>query len=141
LYREGPNDKVIGLVAVEKFSREVDIPSGLGVDALMYLESKKMGDLLNAERRATEYALVESLRPNFTITFPQVDAYHVGQFINLWQIATAYAGLLLGVDAYNQPAVETGKQATFGLMGRKGYEDHDKVVRETLQPTRWMWSK
>jgi glucose-6-phosphate isomerase len=139
LYREGPNDKVIGLVAVEKFSREVEIPTGLGVDALQYLEGKKMGDLLNAERRATEYALVESLRPNFTITFPQVDEYHVGQFINLWQIATAYAGLLLGVDAYNQPAVETGKQATFGLMGRKGYEEHEKVVRETLQATKWAW--
>jgi len=139
LYREGPNDKVIGLVAVEKFSREVEIPTGLGVDALQYLEGKKMGDLLNAERRATEYALVESLRPNFTITFPQVDEYHVGQFINLWQIATAYAGLLLGVDAYNQPAVETGKQATFGLMGRKGYEEHEKVVRETLQGTKWAW--
>ena len=51
--------------------------------------------LLNAERRATEYALVESPRPNFTLIFPKVDAHHVGEFIMLWQIVTA-AGFLSG---------------------------------------------
>lgn len=132
LYREGPNDKVIGLLEVQEFAREVMIPKGLGVEAIAYLEGKAMSGLLNAEKRATEYALVESQRPNFTITFPQVDAYHVGQFINLWQITTAYAGLLLNIDAYDQPAVELGKQATFGLMGRKGYEKFQAAVDETL---------
>jgi glucose-6-phosphate isomerase len=132
LYREGPNDKVIGLVEVQKFDREVDIPRGLGVESIHYLEGKKMSELLIAEKKATEYALVESQRPNYTIKFPQVDAYHVGQFINMWQIATAYAGLLLNIDAYDQPAVELGKQATFGLMGRPGYEKFQAAVSKTL---------
>ena len=35
----------------------VTIPTGLGVDTLAYLEGKKMSALLNAEKRATEYAL------------------------------------------------------------------------------------
>jgi glucose-6-phosphate isomerase len=132
LYREGPNDKVIGLIEVETFERDVTIPTGLGVEAIGYLEGRSMSSLLNAEKRATEYALLESQRPNFTLKFPKVDAYHVGQFINLWQIATAYAGLLLNVDAYDQPAVELGKQATFGLMGRKGYEKHLTSVDRAL---------
>lgn len=135
LYREGPHDKVIGLVSVEDFGTDVEIPRGLGVDALTYLEGKSMATLLNAERLATEYALVESMRPNYTINFPKIDAYHVGEFIMLWQIATAYAGLLIGVDAYDQPAVELGKQATFGLMGRAGYGEHLTNVRETLVET------
>ncbi|MFO0831905.1 MAG: glucose-6-phosphate isomerase [Phycisphaerales bacterium] len=139
LYREGPNDKVVGLIAVDRSPHDVTIPTGMGVEALQYLEGKKMSELLNAERRATEYALVESLRPNFTISFPTIDERHVGQFVMLWQIATAYAGLLLGVDAYDQPAVELGKQATFGLMGRKGYEEHLTNVQRTLTPTRWVW--
>lgn len=135
LYREGPNDKVIGLLEVQEFSRDVAIPKGLGVKNLAYLEGSTLGRLLNAEKRATEFALVESLRPNFTITFPRVDAYHIGEFVSLWQIATAYAGLLLGVDAYDQPAVELGKQATFGLMGREGFEAFQKEVAQTLVPT------
>lgn len=132
LYREGPNDKVIGMLEVESFARDVTIPSGLGVPALTYLEGKSMTALLNAEKRATEYALVESQRPNFTIKFPKIDAYHVGQFINLWQIVTAYAGLLLNIDAYDQPAVELGKQATFGLMGREGYGEFLTAVDQAL---------
>lgn len=132
LYREGPNDKVIGLVEVQDFGTDVAIPAGLGVEALKYLEGSSLGALLNAEKRATEYALVESQRPNYTITFPKVDAYHVGQFVSLWQIATAYAGLMLNIDAYNQPAVELGKQATFGLMGRDGFAEFKTTVDGTL---------
>jgi glucose-6-phosphate isomerase len=144
LYREGPNDKVIGFIEVERFHEQnqtamskghVPIPKGLGVDALTYLEGKTMSQLISAEKRATEYALVESWRPNYTIRMARIDANHVGQFIMLWQIATAYAGQLLGVNTYDQPAVETGKQATFGLMGRAGYEEWQQAVNETLAPT------
>ena len=39
---------------------------------------------------------------------------------------------MLGVDAYDQPAVETGKKATFGLMGRKGFEEWKGRVEEGL---------
>jgi len=135
LYREGPNDKVIGFLEVGDFGRDVPIPAGLGVEAIAYLEGKTLGALLNAEKRATEYALVESQRPNFTIRFPRVDERHVGEFICLWEVATAYAGLMLNVDAYDQPAVETGKQATFGLMGRAGYEKHLRRVEAALVET------
>ena len=136
LYREGPNDKVFGLIKVEDFGeQDFNIPTGLGVEAIRYLEGKSMAGLLNAELRATEYALVESLRPNFTLTFPRVDAHHVGEFIMLWEVVTAYAGLMLNIDAYDQPAVETGKQATFGLMGREGYGEWKTKVDETLAET------
>lgn len=139
LYREGPNDKVIGFIDIENHgAADVLIPSGMGIEALAYLEGKSMSELLRAEKRATEYALVESMRPNYTITFPAVDAFHVGQFISLWQITTAYAGLLLNVDAYDQPAVELGKQATFGLMGRKGFEHFRKKVNEELHSTEYV---
>lgn len=136
LYREGPNDKVFALLEVEDFGADVTIPEGLGVENLAYLEGKSMGTLLNAEKRATEYALVESQRPNLTIKFPRVDAHHIGEFMALWQIATAYAGRMLGVDAYDQPAVETGKKATFGLMGRAGFEEWKARVEEGLGETR-----
>lgn len=137
LYREGPNDKVIGFCEVEDFGddQSLTIPIGMGVEAIEYLEGKRMVDLLNAEKRATEYALVESQRPNYTIRFPRIDAHHVGEFIALWEIATAYAGLMLGIDAYDQPAVETGKKATFGLMGREGYSDWLGKVNDKLGET------
>ncbi len=132
LYREGPNDKVIGFVEIESFDRDIAIPEDLDVDNLRYLQGSTLGTLLSAEKRATEYALVESHRPNFTITLPKLDAYHIGQFIQLWEITTAYAGLMLNIDTYDQPAVETGKVATFGLMGRPGYEQWKTAVEQKL---------
>ncbi|MBL8746708.1 MAG: glucose-6-phosphate isomerase, partial [Phycisphaerae bacterium] len=133
LYREGPNDKVFCMVEVKDFGQgELNIPTGLGVDAIKYLEGAKFGTLLNAEKRATEFAFVESHRPNFTIEFPKIDAHHVGQFIALWEIVTAYCGLILNIDAYDQPAVETGKVATFGLMGRAGYAEWKEKVEKAL---------
>ncbi len=138
LYREGPNDKVFGLMEVESFGQhDMAIPMGLGVKALEYLEGKQYSALLNSEKRATEYALVESARPNFTIKWPRIDAHHVGEFVWLWQMATAYAGLMLNIDAYDQPAVETGKKATFGLMGREGYAEWNDKVASTLKATKW----
>jgi glucose-6-phosphate isomerase len=38
-------------------------------------------------------------------------------------MATSIAGSLFNLNAYDQPAVETGKQATFALMEKKGYDD------------------
>lgn len=138
LYREGPNDKVFGFIDVEKFEADVTIPSDLAVENLKYLHGKSLSSLLAAEKRATEYALVESQRPNYTITFPELNAYHVGAFIQLWEIVTAYAGLMLGIDAYDQPAVETGKVATFGLMGRPGYAEWKQKVETTLAKTEFV---
>ncbi|UCD75831.1 MAG: glucose-6-phosphate isomerase [Phycisphaerales bacterium] len=132
LYREGPNDKVIGFLEVESFEEDITIPHGLDAENLNYLQGQTLSTLLNAEKRATEYALVESERPNFTIRFPRLDAHAVGQFIQLWEITTACAGLILNIDAYDQPAVETGKKATFGLMGRPGYEQWKMKVDAAL---------
>ena len=44
-------------------------------------------------------------------------------------------GLMLAIDAYDQPAVETGKKATFGLMGRAGFEDWQQRVDSALAPS------
>jgi hypothetical protein len=44
----------------------------------------------------------------------------VGEFIYLYEFTTSLVGGLLDIDAYDQPAVELGKQATFALMGKDG---------------------
>ncbi len=133
LYREGPNDKVITTLAVDHFDRDVTIPKAdKNVEAMGYLGGKKMGDLLNAERQATEQALVASRRPTLTIRFPRINAHTVGQFIYLYEAATTIAGRLFSVDAYDQPAVELGKIYTFALMGRTGHEDAARELTSKL---------
>ncbi len=134
LYREGPNDKVFIFLEVEEFARDVKIPRVSGMpDEWAYLQGRSLGTLLSAEKRATEHALVASQRPCLTIRFAVVNEATVGQFIMLWEAATTLMGGLLNVNAYDQPAVQLGKELTFALMGRKGYE---KQARELGRPGR-----
>jgi glucose-6-phosphate isomerase len=55
-----------------------------------------------------------------TITVDKVDPWHVGGLIFLFEMATAYAGALYGIDAFDQPGVELGKQFTYAILGRPG---------------------
>jgi glucose-6-phosphate isomerase len=129
LYREGPNDKVFIFLEVGDFGRDVRIPRGKGTpEALKYLEGASLGHLLNAERRATEHALVASGRPCLCIRFPCVDEHTVGQFIMLWEAATSIMGGLLDINAYDQPAVQLGKDYTYALMGKPGYEQQARQL-------------
>jgi len=80
LYREGPNDKLITFLEVAKFSNNIKIPKS-DIPALSYLGGATLEQLLNAEKKATELALIASQRPCLTIRFPKIDAYAVGQII------------------------------------------------------------
>ena len=131
LYREGPNDKLFTFLAVEDFGEDVQIGSSSAVaPELGYLTNQKMSRLLNSERIATEYALVVNKRPCMTVVFEKICPYTIGQFIYLFEVSTSIAGMLFGINAYDQPAVELGKEATFALMGKNEYA----VLAEKIKP-------
>jgi glucose-6-phosphate isomerase len=124
LYREGPNDKLFTFLEARDPGRQVTIgPAPDSAPELGYLAGKDMGQLLNAEKSATEYALLQDKRPCLTVLFEEVNEYTVGQFIYLFEVTTSIAGALFNINTYDQPAVELGKEATFALMDREGYED------------------
>ncbi len=130
LYTEGPNDKVFTFLTVKKYRKEVTMPKfKMKLSSLEYLEGKKLSTLFNAEMNATEFALAERERPSCRIIFPEINEFSVGQFIMLYEIATAFAGELYNIDAFDQPGVEAGKKAAYGLLGRKGFEEEAKKIK------------
>ncbi len=132
---EGPDDKAVVFVGVERPGRALAIPPYWSEhEELGYLGGKTMAQLLDAERRGTTAALAESSRPSLTITLPAVDAEQIGAFLFLWEAATAFAGALYGVDAFDQPGVELSKKITQGLLGRRGSEAH--ATRIAARPPR-----
>ncbi|HUQ98846.1 MAG TPA: glucose-6-phosphate isomerase [Gemmatimonadaceae bacterium] len=121
LFMEGPADKTVTFVAVDHRSADVTIPKAFeDVKELGYLGGHSLSELIDIEQRATAGALAKRGRPNMTIRLERVDASHVGQLMMLLEIATAYAGQLYGIDAFNQPGVELGKQFAYALLGRPG---------------------
>ncbi len=120
---QGPADKTVTFVAVEKRSTDLTFPTAFpDVKELGYLGGHTLAELIDIEQRATAGALAKRGRPNMTIRLERVDAAHVGELMMLLEIATAYAGQLYGIDAFNQPGVELGKQFAYALLGRPGAE-------------------
>jgi len=123
LFMEGPTDKVVTFLAVDERKVDLTIPHGFKeVKELGYLGGHTLGELIGIEQRATAGALAKRGRPNLTIHLERVDEWHVGGLMMLLELATAYAGQLYGIDAFNQPGVELGKQFAYGLLGRPGSE-------------------
>ncbi len=131
LYVEGPDDKVITFVTVEKFkeTREIPMDQGLPED-IQFLGGRTLEELLFAEQKATEYALTLASRQHQKIMLSSLDAYNVGQLLLLLEWETAYMGELLNINAFDQPGVEEGKNGTYALMGRKGYEARKLEIEE-----------
>jgi glucose-6-phosphate isomerase len=125
LYMEGPFDKTITFLTARERGEDLRIP-GLYADIaeLGYLGGHSLGELLQVEMEATEAALTRRGRMNMRLEIPALDARSLGGLLFLLQVATVYAGGLYDVDPLDQPGVELGKQLTYGIMGRAGFESH-----------------
>jgi glucose-6-phosphate isomerase len=123
LYAEGPFDKIIVFLGVDEYRETITIPKTYAdMPSLGFLGGVTHNDLIKTEQAATEYALTKANRMNMTITLPKVTPQTLGQLLYFFEIATAYAGELLNIDAFDQPGVEEGKNATYAMFGRPGYE-------------------
>ncbi|MBN1282276.1 MAG: glucose-6-phosphate isomerase [Proteobacteria bacterium] len=119
LYMEGPRDKVFTFLGVERFRADdsaTRISDAEG--AYAYLNGKDMGEILRAEQQATTKALASQGRPSMTVSFPAVDARHMGEFFMAYETATAFAGALYGVNPFDQPGVELGKKLTREMLAK-----------------------
>lgn len=134
LYTEGPFDKVVTFLAVENYRSEVTIPNGCAdYPNVNFLCGHTLNELISTEMKATEYALTRAKRLNNTIVFPVVNEFTIGEFMYMLELATAYIGEMYGIDTYNQPGVEEGKNATYAMFGRTGYEEKRKELENAPQ--------
>lgn len=130
LFMEGPRDKLITFVRVKTAARDVIVPKSEG--DFSYLSGLSLNSLLDAEREGTTQALAQDGRPSLTVTLDRLDAEHVGGLMFLYEAATAIAGELYAIDAFDQPGVEEGKRLAFGLLGREGYASAGDAVRAAI---------
>lgn len=122
LFMEGPHDKVVTFMAVERPSEDLPIPAFPDLPAdLAYLPGHSLASLLQAEYQATSAALARMGRMNCAVHLPELSAETLGEAFMFFQLATGYAGVWYGVDPFDQPGVELGKRLTFAAMGRPGF--------------------
>jgi len=114
LLLEGPDDKLITFITDPGFrfqGRRVpmqfkDIP------AIAPLAGHTIGELFLSELKATRTTLSRRGRPNRTLALLERDAYAIGEMIILLEMETVVVAELMGIDAFDQPAVEESKVLT-----------------------------
>jgi transaldolase / glucose-6-phosphate isomerase len=101
------------------------VPEGYGSDRFfVYLELEGKVDL--SQRQAVEM-LKRAGHPVAQISVK--DVWHIGQEFFRWEIATAIAGSIIGINPFNQPDVEASKDKTRALTD--AYEKSHCLSEET----------
>ncbi len=128
MYSEGPRDKVIMFISVDRVSYDEVVETELPFTS--HLTGVSMHTLIEHEYNSTAYSLTTLGRPNYTVALDRVEEKTMGQLIFYMEMMTAYMGEMLDIDAYNQPGVELSKIYTKACLHMKGYGDYAKAINE-----------
>jgi glucose-6-phosphate isomerase len=110
LYIAGPRDKLFTIVTVSTAGNGPRIPADLArLAGEPDFAGKSMGDLIAAQGRATTETLAKNGCPVRTIHLDRLDERGLGELLMHFMLETIIAAHLLGVDPFDQPAVEEGK--------------------------------
>jgi glucose-6-phosphate isomerase len=110
LFIAGPRDKLFTVVTTDTAGvgpkMDADLAARAGEPGLA---GKAIGDLVAAQGRATAETLAKNGCPVRTIHLPRLDETALGELLMQFMLETIVAAHLLGVNAFDQPAVEEGK--------------------------------
>ncbi len=109
LFKEGPEDKVVGFIEVRDSNAKL-IPKGALVTKHFEFLTKHSAEGVNrAASKAVEESLNRSGTPTYRFSFPSLNPETLGSFLFFQMTACAFAGELFGVNAFDQPGVEETK--------------------------------
>ena len=110
LFIAGPRDKLFTVVTVGATGQGPRIDGELAkLAGEPGFSGKTIGDLVAAEGRATAETLAKNGCPVRTIHIDRLDEESLGELMMHFMLETIIAAHLLGIDAFDQPAVEEGK--------------------------------
>lgn len=103
------------------------------LDDLRYLEGRSVDAINDAALLATQIAHADGDVPCLEINCPKLDEYHLGYVMAFFETACAVSALMMGVNPFDQPGVESYKRNLFALMGKSGFEAEAKALHQRLE--------
>ncbi|MEH6494431.1 MAG: hypothetical protein V7740_01700, partial [Pseudomonas marincola] len=122
LWLDGPNDKFFTLIVNQEddASPIMDVSIADNIPALDYLKNHRISDVVRAEAHATAKTLADRGKYLRCIYIKTLDEKTIGALLMHFMLETIFTCYLLGVNPFDQPAVEEGKRLT--KMYLKGEE-------------------
>lgn len=116
LFMEGPEDKTLFLIEVEKFQHDFELKNTINGDSFKTLSPFSLATLMKAEFEGTLEALKENKRHVVHLKVDAVNEETLGQLILFSECLTVLMGRMLKVDPFNQPGVEAGKKYAYAWL-------------------------
>jgi glucose-6-phosphate isomerase len=131
LFAEGPFDKVVTFLAVKDHGAQITVPALYPkIEAAHYLAGAEFGTMLDHACVGAEQHITASGRPNMTLHVEKIDEGSIGGLYYMLELSTVMSAELYGIDPFDQPGIEHGKQASFAQFGRAGFEDLAKKLKD-----------
>ncbi len=119
LYLDGPDDKFYTIVTIPSYGKGPRIdPVEAKKYGLDYMAGRTIGDMVTCQSRATQDTLRKHGRLVREIVVNKMSEENLGGLFASFMLETIVMAHLMGVDAYDQPAVEEGKKLTREYLGK-----------------------
>jgi len=121
------------VISVEKPTKNLIVPNDPdNLDQLNFLSGKRYSEVNRMAELGTILAHLDGGVPQIKITIPELNAYWLGYTMYFFEKACALSGYTLNVNPFDQPGVEEYKKNMFALLGKPGFEEKGKELRERL---------
>jgi glucose-6-phosphate isomerase len=121
------------ILSVENSLKELSVPFiEEDSDGLNFLAGKRLSEINHMAEIGTMLAHVDGNVPNIRISVSELNEETLGTLIYFFEFACALSGYLLGVNPFDQPGVEAYKKNMFALIGKPGFEEERKKLKERL---------
>lgn len=121
---QGARDKVVSFLSLDDACAKACKDSSFivpeyslaGLESTDFVNGTPFLHLLNLQKQATLETLESYAIPIDSITLERLDEWHIGALVVYFELLTSCTGFLLGVNTYDQPGVEFGKQRLRGYF-------------------------
>jgi glucose-6-phosphate isomerase len=131
LYACGPADKFFFFLSTKPGNRApLSVPNEKLFDEAQYMNGMSQEFILECERRGVAASLKRAGRPVCEIELDRIDETTIGGLVLLLEATTALTGFMMGVDPFDQPGVEEGKNYALALCGNASYAKYKETLAE-----------
>ena len=136
MVQEGERNIIETFLLLKEHDNRIEIPRDEeNIDGLNFLPDKGL-DMNYVNKKIIEgpaYAHYLGGVPNMIIDIPKRNAFNLGQIYYMMERSVAISGYLHGHNPFIQPGVEAYKKAMFALVGKPGFEEKAKEMREKIK--------
>jgi glucose-6-phosphate isomerase len=120
LIQDGQRNILETMIEVKSPVVDLKVPEAeeLDTDSLGYLAGKSVHAINKSAQEGTAEAHEDGGVPVLKIVLDHLNAQHLGELIYFYEYLTAIYVTMLDVNPFNQPGVESYKQAMYRLLGK-----------------------